>query len=164
MGIFKNVFGGKREQAVSILAPLAGELIAVSQVSDPTFSEELLGKGAAIRPNGNRVVSPVNGIVVQMFDTGHAVNLLSDDGVEVLVHVGLDTIRLKGEHYTILAQDGDRVKAGDPLIEFDREAIAAAGYDTVTPVVVCNSAEFQSVELVGGGQVRELDEILRLSK
>lgn len=162
-GKLKDLFG-KEKDSIKILAPIAGEVLPVSQVNDPTFSEELLGKGIAIRPTGNRVVSPVNGTVSQMFDTGHAVTLMSDDGVEVLVHVGLDTIKLKGEHYTIHAHDGDRVKAGDVLMEFDRDGIASAGFDTVTPVVVCNSADFREWDMRTGKTVQEGEEIILLQK
>lgn len=155
---------GKKGGEIQILAPVAGEVIPVGKVNDPTFSEEILGKGLAIKPSGGQVVAPVNGTVEQMFDTGHAVSLLSEDGVELLVHVGLDTISLKGEHYTIHAKTGDTVKVGDLLMEFDREAIAAAGFDTVTPIVILNSADFKEVGMQTGKTVGELGEIITIKK
>lgn len=161
------MFFGKRknkENVLLVLAPLEGEAVPVSEVNDPTFSEEMLGKGLAIRPAGGRVVSPVNGEVTQMFETGHAVSLTSDDGIEVLVHVGLDTIMLKGKHYTIHANTGDKVKAGDLLMEFDREAIAADGFDTITPIVICNSGDFEMVEMIVGKTVNELDDVVKITK
>jgi PTS system beta-glucosides-specific IIC component len=154
----------KEKEHVTIVAPLEGEVIPVTEVNDPAFAEEILGKGVAIIPTGGRIVSPINGTVTQMFETGHAVSLTSNDGAEVLVHVGLDTVRLKGTHYTTHAKDGDKVKAGDLLIEFDREKIAADGYDTVTPVVVCNSDEFGGFEVLTGKAVKEGEEILILTK
>jgi PTS system beta-glucosides-specific IIC component len=159
----KNVLG-KGKNTVKILAPLDGEVIPVTQVNDPTFSEEMLGKGVAIRPSGSRVVSPVDGKVSQMFNTGHAVTLTSEDGVEILIHVGLDTIKLKGEHYTIRAKNGDDVKVGDVLMEFDPAGISAAGYDTVTPVVICNFADYKGFNVQTGKTVKEGDEIIVLEK
>ena len=98
-GKLKNMFGAK-DVAVMILAPVEGEVVPVTQVSDPTFGEEILGKGVAIKPERGRVVAPVSGEISLMFDTGHAVSIVSDDGAEVLVHVGLDTVSLKGQFYT----------------------------------------------------------------
>lgn len=154
--MFGKLFGG----GIKVLAPLSGDVIPVTQVNDRTFSEELLGKGAAVRPYGGRVVSPVNGTVTQMFETGHAASLTSEDGVEVLIHVGLDTVKLKGRHFTIRAKTGEKVKAGDLLMEFDREAIAAEGFDTVTVVVVCNSDDFKKVDMVSAEVVKELDDLI----
>jgi PTS system beta-glucosides-specific IIC component len=131
---------------ITIFAPLDGALIPVTMVDDPTFSEEMLGRGVAIRPSGGKVVSPISGTVTQMFDTGHAVTLTSDEGAEILIHVGLNTVKLKGEYFTQCAKEGDPVSPGDLLIEFDREGIAGSGYDTVTPVVICNSDDFTGFE------------------
>jgi len=152
------------ETRITILAPLEGEAIPVTQVDDPTFSEEMLGRGVAIRPAAGRVVSPVSGTVTQMFDTSHAVSLTSDDGVEILIHVGLNTVKLKGSHFTVHAKDGDSVKPGDLLLEFDSAAIAGAGYDTVTPVVICNSDDFGGFEANTGKSVTEGDEIIYLAR
>jgi len=149
---------------ISILAPINGELIPITEVSDPTFSEEMLGKGVAIRPLNGRVVSPISGTVTQLFDTYHAVSLTSDDGVEVLIHVGMDTLRLKGAHYTPHIKDGDSVKPGDLLLEFDIKAITDAGFDIVTPVVICNSDEYTQFEAQSSKIVVEGDEIIRLKK
>ena len=160
------LFGRRKskEKSIAVLAPLEGELISIAQVADPTFSEEMLGPGVAIRPSGGRVVSPVTGAVTQIFETGHALTLTSRDGVEILIHVGLDTIRLKGEHYTIHVQEGNPVHPGDLLIEFDPQAIAAAGFDTVTPVVICNREDFAGFDTAAGKRVKEGDPILFLTK
>ena len=99
-----------------------------------------------------------------MFETGHAVSLETADGVELLIHVGLDTVMLKGAHFTPHCKSGDKVKAGDLLIEFDKDAIAAAGYDTVTPVVVCNADDFSDVHAETDRQVAALDALLTLKK
>lgn len=161
MGIFSKLFGKPMDE---ICAPVAGEAIPVSQVSDPTFSEEMLGKGVAIRPTEGRVVAPCDATVDMMFDTGHAVSLVCDNGAEVLIHIGLDTVALKGKHYTVHAKNGDKVKKGQLLIEFDMAAIAADGYDTVTPVVICNSGDYKTVEAVTGKTVAAGEAVIRLCK
>lgn len=162
------MFGKMKEKlglgdGIVISAPVEGEAVPVSQVSDPTFGEEILGKGVAVRPAKGRVVSPVNGKVETMFDTGHAVSILSDEGTEVLVHVGLDTIKLKGQFYQPHVKSGDRVKRGDLLIEFDIAGITGAGYDVITPVVICNSDAYGQFDPVTG-PVKEQDDLIRLKK
>lgn len=164
-GKFKKMFGGNNEvEELIIAAPVAGKAVPVEQVNDPTFSEGLLGRGIAILPQSNRVVSPVNGTISLMFDTGHAATILSDDGIEVLVHIGLDTISLKGKHYTKHAKTGDKVAVGDLLMEFDREAITVDGFDTITPVVVTNPDDFEEITMVENQDVEELTPIIRLRK
>lgn len=162
MEIFKKLFGGKALD--SICAPVSGEAVAISQVSDPTFGEEILGKGIAIRPSEGKVYAPCDATVDMMFETGHAVSLIASCGAEILIHVGLDTVNLKGEHYHVIAKNGDNVKKGDLLMEFDLEAIAAAGYDTITPVVICNSAEYTTFKTHAGQTVAAGDTIIELKK
>ena len=161
MGFVSKLLGKKLDE---IGAPVAGEAIASSEVNDPTFAEEMLGKGMAIRPASGRVVAPCDATVDMMFETGHAVSLTADNGAELLIHVGIDTVNLQGKHFTVHAAAGEKVKKGQLLIEFDREAIAAAGYDTVTPVVLCNSDDFATVEAVTGKTVAEGDAVLRIGK
>ena len=115
MGIFSKLFGKGGD---TICAPVAGEAVEIQQVSDPTFGQEILGKGIAIKPSEGRVVAPCDGTVDMMFDTGHAVSLVADFGAEILIHVGLDTVNLKGKHYHVHAKNGDKVKKGDLLMEF----------------------------------------------
>ena len=155
---------GKREEATVILAPIAGKVIPISEVPDAVFAEEIVGRGVAIWPTGNRVVSPVDGKVLQMFETAHAVTLLAEQGAEILIHVGLDTVALKGLHYKALKKDAETVKAGDVLMEFDAAKITQAGYQTVTPVVICNASEYRVFETLSGREVIEGEEIIRLVK
>ncbi len=143
MGFFGKLFGGKG--ALSVGAPVAGQAVALKEVSDPTFGEEILGKGVAILPSEGKVFAPFDGTVDLMFDTGHAVNLISEDGIELLIHVGLDTVKLKGQHYTAHVQSGQSVQKGQLLMEFDAAAIADAGYDVITPIVVCNSDSYSTI-------------------
>lgn len=149
---------------LTVGAPAAGRAVPLSAVNDPTFSEEILGSGAAVQPSEGRIVSPVEGRVDLMFDTGHAVSLHASSGADVLIHVGLDTVKLAGRHFTVHKKNGDPVKPGDLLIEFDLKAIQDEGYDPIIPVVICNTDAFSSVEPHTGTTVAALDTLLTLKK
>ncbi|MEN4980031.1 PTS beta-glucoside transporter subunit IIABC [Erwinia billingiae] len=140
-----------RRQAV--VSPISGETLPLEQVQDATFASGLLGKGVAIVPQQGRVLSPVNGIVSSMFRTGHAVGLTSDEGAEVLIHVGLDTVKLDGQFFFPRVSNDQPVRVGDLLLEFDLEAIKAAGYDLTTPVLVSNSDDYIDVLILSDGAV-----------
>ncbi len=130
---------------IRITSPLEGKLIPLSQVKDPVFAGGIMGRGAAVEKPQGKVVAPFEGEVTSLFDTKHAIGLMSQDGVELLVHVGLDTVNLNGQHFTAHVAIGDQVHKGDLLIEFDEAAIAKAGYDTTTPMVVTNEADFGKI-------------------
>lgn len=140
-----------RRQAV--VSPISGETLPLEQVQDATFASGLLGKGVAIVPQQGRVLSPVNGIVSSMFRTGHAVGLTSDEGAEVLIHVGLDTVKLDGQFFFPRVSNDQPVRVGDLLLEFDLEAIKAAGYDLTTPVLVSNSDDYIDVLILSDGAI-----------
>ena len=160
MGFFQKLFGKATNE---LCAPVSGEAVALGEVNDPTFAMELVGKGVAVRPTANTIVAPCAGTVDMVFETGHAITLIADCGAEILIHVGLDTVNLKGEHFTVKASAGDKVAKGDLLIEFDRDAIAAAGYDTVTPMVVCNPDQFTTFETHTGKAVAAGDPVINLA-
>lgn len=164
MGFFSKLFKGGEDPANTLVSPVDGKAVAISEVSDPTFSEEILGKGLAIKPSSNTVYSPCDGTIDLMFDTGHAVNLISDSGIEILIHIGLDTVSLKGKHFKTFKNTGDKVKKGDALIEFEREEIANEGFDTIIPIVICNSDSYSSIKPVTGVDVKKGDNILSLEK
>lgn len=128
-----------------IVAPLKGRVIPLTQVKDKAFSSEALGKGIAILPEENLIHSPVNGEVVSLFPTNHAIGIKTDYGIEVLVHVGIDTVELEGKYFTSLVKLGDKVSIGDPVIKADFESIAKEGYDTTVITVVTNSADYLDV-------------------
>lgn len=151
---------GADGQEKKVYAPINGEAISSAQVNDPTFASEALGKGLAIIPSEGKVYAPFDGTVEMLFDTKHAVAVTSDDGVEVLIHVGVDTVNLKGEGYTAHTATGEKVKKGQLLLEFDMDRIKKAGYQTVTPVIVTNSDEYKNVQVVKTGSVRAGDEVL----
>ncbi|WP_343344730.1 glucose PTS transporter subunit IIA [Terrisporobacter petrolearius] len=150
----------KVENNSIIVAPIEGNVISLEEVGDGVFSEGMLGKGVAIEPAVGRAVSPVDGVISTVFDTKHAVGLTSDNGVEVLIHIGLDTVKLNGKHFTTYVKAGDQVKAGDLLVEFDIEKIKEAGYPTVTPVIVTNTDSYKDVEAITKGLVKEKDKLI----
>lgn len=149
-------------KTVLVAAPLTGEAVSLETVNDPTFAEGILGKGIAIQPSEGRVVSPVNGTIATIFETGHAMGLVSEDGAEILIHVGLDTVNLKGKHFHVKMKSGDTVKVGDCILEFDLEAIKAEGYDVITPVIISNHFNYSFVDAAAEGHVKTGEPLLRL--
>lgn len=148
----------------AVVSPLAGEVVALADVPDPTFAEGVLGQGAAIEPSGDRVVAPFAGVVSTLFDTHHAIGLTLDSGAELLIHIGINTVELNGEGFTACVAEGERVTAGQTLLRFDRAQIAAKGYATVTPVIVTNADAYDTVQCVATGTVAEGDALLMLKK
>lgn len=156
----KGLFGGKEKAVVG--APVSGTAVPMSQVNDPTFSQEILGKGVAVIPDKGEISAPVDGTVTMVFDTKHAVSMQGDCGVELIIHIGLDTVELKGEHFTALVQAGQKVTKGTPLVRFDMEKVKAAGYDVITPVIVCNTPQYPHMVLKSGMEVKTGDTIIEL--
>ncbi len=162
-GSLKKLFGGDKEESKrEILAPVSGEAIPMSQVADPAFSQEILGKGVAIVPAAGTIVAPASGEVTVMFETKHAVSIRTDFGAELIIHIGLDTVNLKGRHFRACVAQGDRVKAGDVLVEVDMEQVKAAGYDVTTPVIICNTPDYPNMVCRSGMEVKALDPIIEL--
>lgn len=159
-GKLKNLFGSGG--ACEIASPLSGKITPIEQVPDPTFAQGILGKGVAILPAEGKIFAPANGTIEVMFDTGHAVSMTTEQGVEVLIHIGVDTVRLAGKHYKACCKAGDKVKKGDLLIEFDPEAIRAEGYENITPVVITNSDNFAHVKCEKSGDIVAGDTLLSL--
>ena len=165
MGLFDKLFGKKEEiNPNHVYAPLAGETVAISEVPDPTFSSGAMGNGIAIQPTDGKVCSPVNGTVDMMFDTGHAVTLVSDNGIEILIHVGLETVGLNGAPFQVKVQNGQKVKKGDILMIADLAAIEAAGLPTITPVLICNTDDYTTFNTTTGKAVTNADVVIELGK
>ena len=143
---------GEAGLATEIQSPLDGTIVALSDVPDPVFSRGTLGPGIAVIPSGNTAYAPGSGVVVAAQPTGHAFGLLLDSGVEVLIHVGIDTVKLKGVGFDVHVTKGQRVTAGTPLVTFDRSVIEAAGYPLVTPIIILNAKKFGSVEPAASGE------------
>ncbi|WDQ32316.1 beta-glucoside-specific PTS transporter subunit IIABC [Paenibacillus marchantiae] len=138
-----------------VFSPITGEVKSLSEVPDPAFSEEIMGRGFAIQPSEGRVVSPINGTVFSLSKSGHAIGLVSDDGAEMLIHIGIDTVKLKGQFFSPKVQAGAKVAVGDVLMEFDREEIEKAGYTTITPVIITNMHQYNSIESAGRTTIKE---------
>jgi PTS system beta-glucosides-specific IIC component len=146
-----------------VLSPMTGTVLALDQVPDTTFASGLLGSGAAIIPSDNKVVAPFAGVVASLFQTKHAIGLLSNSGIEVLIHVGIDTVKLDGRPFTAHVKVGDKVQPGDLLLEFDRQAILDAGYDLATPIIISNSDEYREVVTVAATSVNAGAPLLSVS-
>lgn len=129
-----------------LVSPASGTSVALSDVNDPVFSSGAMGKGFAVVPENGSVFAPISGTVVTTMASGHAYGIRSETGVEVLVHVGIDTVKLGGQHFTPYVSKGDTVAAGDPLVAFDRDAVAALGIDTSVITIVTNSGNFSTIE------------------
>lgn len=151
-----------QEGAVSIVSPLTGEAVPLSETGDPAFAAEALGKGIAVKPSEGKVFAPCDATVSAVM--GHAVGLECDNGAELLIHVGIDTVNLDGKHYTGHVEEGQRVKAGDLLLEFDIAAIEKEGYKTITPVIVTNSDDYAEVERMIGTVAACKDTLMKLKR
>lgn len=130
--------------ANSLLAPQTGKILALSEVPDPVFSGKVLGDGIAMQPTSQKVVSPVSGTIVQIADTMHAVCIESDDGLEILLHMGLDTVKLGGKGFVCLVKVGQHVKAGEHIMDMDLGFIESQGYKTITPCLITNMDHVKS--------------------
>lgn len=146
----------------SLKAPTTGRAAALSEVNDDVFSQEVLGKGAAIFPEEGKVYAPADGTVTIFFETGHAIGMETSDGAEILIHVGIDTVNLQGKYFSPKAKVGDQVKTGDLLLEFDLKAIQQEGFDTVIPVIVTNTPDYQEIMPAVTGNVKAGDDFLSL--
>jgi PTS system beta-glucosides-specific IIC component len=156
---------GKEEAAKggSVAAPVTGRVIALSDVKDEAFSSGALGQGVAIEPSEGKIYAPLDGEITTFFPTGHAIGIMGNNGAEVLIHVGMDTVELNGNGFTPKKKQGDKVKKGDLLLEVDLEGVKAAGKETVTPIIVTNTDEFAAVAPAEPGEVTHGDDVITLS-
>ena len=145
-------------------ACLNGTVVPLADVKDEAFASGVLGDGIAIEPSDGELVAPADGEISSIFETHHAVGMTTADGAELLMHIGIDTVKLGGKHFTYLVNDGDKVKKGQPLIRFELEAIKAEGYPVTTPVIVCNTDDYAAVEAKAGGTVKQGDALLELKR
>ncbi|TYG33752.1 PTS glucose transporter subunit IIA [Lonepinella koalarum] len=166
MGFFDKLFGAKESKAVEveIYAPLSGEIVNIEDVPDVVFSEKIVGDGIAIRPNSNKIVAPVDGVIGKIFETNHAFSMESKEGIELFVHFGIDTVELKGEGFTRVAKEGQEVKRGDTVIEFDLELLEQKAKSVLTPVVISNMDEISNISKKVGDVVAGESVILVLKK
>lgn len=147
---------------ITLFSAVSGKAIPLSEVEDEVFSEEILGAGAAVEPSEGKLFSPCDATVLSVLDTKHAINLRSKDGAEILLHIGIDTVKLGGKFFEAHVTNGAEVKRGDLLISFDIESIKSAGFKTTTPLVVCNSDEFSSVKAVVLGEIKAGEKFIEI--
>ena len=166
MSFLSKLFGSKQKEAkeIQIIAPLSGEIVNIEDVPDVVFSEKIVGDGVAIRPAGDTIVAPVNGTIGKIFETNHAFSIESEDGVELIVHFGIDTVELKGEGFTRIAEEGQTVKVGEPIIKFDLATLEAKAKSVLTPVVISNMDEIANLEKRSGSVVAGETVVLTLTK
>ncbi|SHI01907.1 beta-glucoside-specific PTS transporter subunit IIABC [Clostridium intestinale] len=151
-------------EEVIIRSPLKGNLKDIAEVNDKVFSEGIMGKGVAIEPSEGKVIAPFDGKVEALFNTKHAIGLKSDNGVEMLIHIGIDTVNLEGKYFTAYVENGQEIKAGDLLVEFDIDAIKNEGYDIITPVLITNVEEYKNIFPITASNMVENDEIIKVIK
>ncbi|MFV0557574.1 MAG: PTS glucose transporter subunit IIA [Enterococcus sp.] len=151
-----------KEQMVK--SPLTGQVISLTDIADQVFASGSMGQGIAIDPTIGVITAPADGRVNLLFPTKHAIGLVTADGAELLIHIGMDTVELKGEHFTAHIEQGDTVKAGQKLISFDVEAIREKGYSLVTPIIIANSAEYQRVLATDAKDVATQDSLIEVIK
>lgn len=145
-----------------LYAPMTGKIIPIGEVEDEAFSTRALGDGIAIEPSEGKLYAPCNGEVSMLFQTKHAINIVSEGGAEILLHIGIDTVKLYGKYFETHVKDGDKFKKGDLLISFDMEGIRREGYKLSTPMIVCNTTDYESVREVAKGNVKHGDRVLEL--
>ncbi len=150
------------DQVKKVYSPIKGKIMPLSEVNDGVFSEEMLGKGVAIEPVNNEIVSPVNGNVTMVYDTKHAIGITSDEGVEILIHIGIDTVKLGGKHFDIKVAAGEYVKAGDLLAIVDFEGIKNEGYRIVTPIIITNTDKYQTIQTIANNEVKHRDALIEI--
>ena len=153
MNFLSDFFGKKKSKyfkKIDILAPLSGDIINIKDVPDVVFSKKIVGDGIAINPLGTKMLAPVNGTIGKILDSMHAFSIISEDGVELFVHFGVDTVKLKGEGFKKIAQDNQAVKIGDPIISFDLNLLKKKSYSILTPVVISNIEKFKKIEKSSG--------------
>ena len=158
MGFFDKLFGGKHDAApkfagekMTVMAPIDGKVIPLEQIPDETFATAILGPGCGIEPTGDTVYAPFDGTVSQIATTLHAVGVTSNEGTELLIHVGMDTVDMKGQGFTALVKEGQKITAGTPLLKIDLDAIRAAGHPTATAIIVTDGAD--DVKMLAEGDV-----------
>ena len=149
---------------IEIIAPLSGEIVNIEDVPDVVFAEKIVGDGIAIKPTGNKMVAPVDGTICKIFETNHAFSIESDSGVELFVHFGIDTVELKGEGFKRIAEEGQRVKVGDTVIEFDLPLLEEKAKSTLTPVVISNMDEIKELIKLSGSVTVGETPVIRIKK
>lgn len=158
MGLFGRLFNKKEDVAVNgkekvVCSPLDGEVIPLSEVGDPAFAGGMMGQGVGILPTSGKLLAPVDGEIAAVFPTGHALGIRTDNGMELMLHIGIDTVELDGKGFKAHIKEGDQIRTGDLLVEFDIEEIVSAGYKVTTMVLVSNAKEMGEMKVLASGHI-----------
>jgi len=152
--MFKKIFGKKEaKKEEGVMAPLTGTVYQLEDVPDPVFAEKMMGEGIAIKPSEGMVVAPMDGEVVQVFPTKHAIGLKVESGLELLIHIGLETVSLEGEGFEAFVKQGDHVQQGDKLISFDMDIIEEKASSTITPIIMTKGEDVERFEITKDDEV-----------
>ncbi|MBS4176646.1 PTS sugar transporter subunit IIA [Lederbergia citrea] len=153
--MLKKLFGKKEvaPKTITINSPLTGTLTSLEEVPDPVFSQKMMGDGMAVKPETGTVVSPVDGDIIQVFPTKHAIGIKAKNGAELLIHIGLETVGMKGEGFTAYVKEGDKVKTGDKLVDFDMGLVTEKAASTITPIIITNGDDAASINKHQTGSV-----------
>lgn len=169
MNIFQKFINKKQEETIIektengfIYAPMEGEVIPLKEINDGVFSEEMLGKGCGIKPTNGKLYAPFDGEIVLIIETKHAIALKSSDGIELLIHVGMDTVKMNGKGFNPLVKAGDKIKCGQSLMTFSISDIEKAGYVTTTAIVVTNSEQYRDIEVLAQGHRKKSEKLIRI--
>lgn len=160
--VFRKLFK-KKEKVTDIVltAPISGKMLALENVPDPVFAKKMMGDGIAVDPVNGKVVSPIDGKIIQVFPTKHAVGISTNNGVEILIHIGLDTVNLNGEGFTSHVNEGDQVKQGELLISFEIDLVREKAKSAVTPIIITNTEDIAEISINDKDNVTAgLDEIM----
>lgn len=170
MSLLKRFFYRRNEELIVekiekdyIYSPIEGEIIPLKEINDGVFSQEMMGKGCGIKPSNGDLCAPFDGEIILIANTKHAVALKSNDGIEVLIHIGVDTVKMNGKGFSPLVKIGDKVKCGQSIMKFSLSDIESAGYATTTAIIITNSQEYNSVDVLVTGFTKKLDEIIKVS-
>lgn len=163
MGLFHKLKKQEKKEDNDIACPVKGEVIDIKETRDPLFSDEALGKGIGILAEDSMIVAPLSGTIGTFFPTKHAIGIKSDAGIEVLIHVGIDTVELEGKCFKALKKQGDYVHKGDALLEIDFHGIKELGYDGTVMVVIINTNDYKNIKLCLG-QKESLDRVIEIEK
>ena len=167
MGLFdkiKQLVSDDNKNSIEIIAPLSGEIVKIEDVPDVVFAEKIVGDGVAIKPSGNKIVAPLNGKIGKIFETNHAFAIESDEGIELFVHFGIDTVELKGEGFKRIVEEGQQVKVGDTIIEIDLPLLESKAKSVLTPVVISNMETVVELTKLSGSVEAGKTPIMRVRK
>ncbi|BEP29073.1 PTS sugar transporter subunit IIA [Helicovermis profundi] len=156
LGIFKK--------NIVLISPIEGDIIELSKVDDEVFSKKMVGDGLAIKPSNGKVYAPISGKLIQVFSTKHAYSILSDQGVEILIHLGIDTVELNGQGFKNYKNSGDTIKKGDLIAEMDLDFIKSKGKSTVSPIVITNYDNYKKISIESGKSIALKTEIIKITK